>query len=148
MMSDSNKTFSRDVKRTMILGAYIRNWGMPKNRRIISKTRKSIELYNFPSSQQSGNLERLATVGVSDAFDQGAGESGVEVFFAWQPDPSVVTTDEIEDLVLDVAVHIFGAGIKEYGTVLDVARKPQALDADRVLLDEPLTERKSLAKIP
>jgi len=148
-VTDSDQDFSQDVKRAVLLGTYIAHWGMPKTRRVISSAdgMGRIELYDFPASHLTGGIARLATIGVSDAFSQRDGESGIELLFAWLPNSTLEPLAAIEDLVLDAAVYVHLERMREQGVVLRLERGLASVEARKFLLDEPLAEEKSVVTI-
>ncbi len=71
-------SFEFDIRRTIILSSYIKHWGMPEFRRIMSKDGDAVELYTFPGDL----IQRYATVGLSSCNISNSTQCNTELFLA------------------------------------------------------------------
>ncbi|WP_426747771.1 hypothetical protein VZQ01_10770 [Myxococcus faecalis] len=58
---DPPELFQQDLRRTVVLGACLRHWGMPRDRQRFSRQTDVVEVYFFPASAESP-VARFATV--------------------------------------------------------------------------------------
>lgn len=112
---DSNQQFVRDVRRSIILGAYVRHWGMPEYRKIGRSGIDQIEVYSFPSTERAP-VYRIATVGIS-SVKKNSHRINKELLMALPHDLGGATRDEVFDFMLNVTAHVI--------TVLDDTDPPR-----------------------
>jgi hypothetical protein len=64
--SSKERELSFDIRRTIILGAFIKEWSMPEYRVILNQSEKAVnvEIYYFPAVSEN-DVARFATVGLS-----------------------------------------------------------------------------------
>lgn len=101
-----------DIRRTIILGAYIKEWSMPEYRVTLSSFSQpdkgtNIEIYYFPArSGGSGNgVARFATVGLSAALRANGQCVGTEWMMALVDDLGGESIDVIFSYVSDLIAH-------------------------------------------
>lgn len=64
-----SQDFNFDIKRSIILAAYIKCWGLPESRKVLSSAGMLIELYVFPGEDMD-QVSRVATIGLSECLFQ------------------------------------------------------------------------------
>jgi hypothetical protein len=64
MNQQEEKNLLQDIRRSIILSAYIGHWGFPDQRTISHRGDDVIEVYSFPP-QFDEKVHRFATVGIS-----------------------------------------------------------------------------------
>jgi len=148
LMNAAERQLAFDVKRAIVLGTYIDHWGFPTSRAVVRAEDQVLELYSFPAEEKSGGVDRIATVGVSDAFDQGAGKSGIELVLPWHAHPERTVGEDLIPVVEDAATRIYRERTLDQGFFLPAPRRPRWLAASMLLIDEPVDEPASLATIP
>lgn len=104
-----------DIRRTIILGAYIKEWSMPEYRVTLSSVRSlsqtgqsdkatSIEIYYFPALSEN-SVARFATVGLSAALRANGQRVGTEWMMALVDDLGGESIDVIFSYISDLIAH-------------------------------------------
>jgi hypothetical protein len=101
---DTTQVFEMDVRRSIILGAYIQHWDMPKYRRVATRKTDRIEVYSFPSNANAP-VYRFATVGIS-GIKKKSDRINKELMLALPPDLGGATDDEVFKFMLDVSSYV------------------------------------------
>ena len=90
--------FNYDIRRTIILGKYIEEWGFPEDRKVISKEGNApIEIYLFSDNK----LVRFVTIGLSAQLPKDSYQ--FEIMFASGYDMAGSSLGNLMDYVLDIA---------------------------------------------
>jgi hypothetical protein len=135
----------QDLKRTIILGSYIREWGLPDYRIISSKEDSLIEIYSFPPLPNN-KVWRIASIGMSNVAKSIGQLIDFELFMTLPSDLGGVKFQEVANFIMDVFAHslkpsvIFDAG----KTIEETILMPSKWMPRAVLLDEPLGEKAEL----
>ncbi len=137
---DTDETFAHDVRRSVVLAAYIRCWGMPLHRVVArhQETGHVIEVYEFLGTEEQP-VTRFATVGVSSQLD-------TEFLLALPTDLGGATATEAVDFVFDVAAHIVterADATVPFG-IPETPLAPKAWGRRAVLVDEARGEPEEL----
>jgi len=94
-----------DIRRTIILSEYMKNWRMPEFRSLLSKGDNTVELYSFPC-EDGGDVFKYATVGLSACkFEDGTHSNNELVLVV----PKYVASEydnEIRDYVFNIIAYI------------------------------------------
>lgn len=98
-----------DIRRTIILGAYIKEWSMPEYRVTLSSFGQpnkgtNIEIYYFPAHSGNG-VARFATVGLSAVLRANGQRVGTEWMMALVEDLGGVSVDIIFSYISDLIAH-------------------------------------------
>ncbi|MGO4530887.1 suppressor of fused domain protein [Paenibacillus sp. 2TAF8] len=146
----NEQRFSLDIQRTYLLGTYMKEWGMPESRIVLSKTERNIhvEIYYFPEVKQSG-IARFVTVGLSRAIRPTGEQVAAEWMLALQSDLGGETVDRINSYLADIITHHI-----EHAPNSDIPRvmgssplAPAEWNATALLIDELRGENESLEHI-
>ncbi|WP_340026543.1 suppressor of fused domain protein [Paenibacillus sp. FSL K6-1096] len=150
MESAKERELSFDIRRTVILGAYMREWEMPEYRVILSKpeTGVHVEIYYFPAAGE-GEIARFATVGLSAAHRPNGQVVGAEWMMALTPDLGGESVDRIFTYLSDlIAHHIETAGDSRIPRVMgESPLAPANWTTTALLLDELRGESEELEAI-
>ena len=147
LLTTSDVEFERDVRRTLILGGYIRAWGMPDSRVVSRQGSDAIEVYSFPSP--GSPVHRFATVGVSALRRENGDRSDRELFMALPPTLGGAEFEEVTNFILDVCIYSLREDVDfaRGQTIPPTDRAPSAWAARAALLDEPRGEPEELAQL-
>lgn len=137
-----------DIRRAIILGAYMKHWGMPEWRKQLLSADKSdkIELYYFPAASDELPA-RFATVGLSACFYDSSGKRiDAEWVLALECELGGESFERIYDYLADLLVHHIR---NAPNTVLPRLMPPSVLAPEKwtataLLLDEPRGEAEEL----
>jgi hypothetical protein len=146
---DDDREFEFDLRRTVLLGLYMRQWGMPQYRKRATDHASGdvLEVYSFPGTPDAP-VHRFATVGVSAGSGQ-AEEAGKELMMVLPADLAGATDDEVFDYMLDIAAYL----LRTRGPVEAPFQVPESPLAPRswktraVLVDEARGESEDLAEV-
>jgi hypothetical protein len=100
-----------DVRRTLILGLYIKHWGMPEYRWVSRREDHVIEVYSFPPREDEV-VHRFATVGVSAAKREDGNQANYELCMVLPDELAGASVDEVVSFMLDVAVHSYRKDVR------------------------------------
>ncbi|MCP3064168.1 suppressor of fused domain protein [Myxococcus sp. K38C18041901] len=136
---DSPELFQQDLRRTVVLGAYLRHWGMPRDRQRFSRQTDVIEVYFFPATAESP-VARFATVGASSFAREGGARS--EFLLVLPADLGGATFEEVAGFLMDFVVHSRRDDVKvEPGRAIPPSeRVPKAWPTRALLVDEAVGE--------
>lgn len=142
---DSDRAFTTDVRRAFVLGAYMRAWGMPRDRVVSTKGPTTVEVYSFPG-QPADKVTRFATFGVLSAL----GETRRVEFLAVLPnDLAGASVREVALMMLGAveAVAAIDENVSLVGTTFESFNMPAEWGTRAILLDEPRGEVESISTI-
>jgi Suppressor of fused protein (SUFU) len=137
-----------DIRRTLILGVYMRHWGMPEYRWISRREDHAIEVYSFPP-RKDGVVHRFATIGVS-AENRGDGTpANYELCMILPDELAGASADEVVSLMLDVAVHSYRKDVRcsVGATIPETPLMPAKWPPKALLFDELRGEPEELSHI-
>ena len=138
-----------DIRRTFILGSYIRHWGMPAHRWISRHEDHAIEVYSFPPRADEV-VHRFATIGVSGVSREDGNPATDEFCMILPPDLRGASDQEVVSFMLDIAIHCYRKDVRcDVGsTIPETPLMPANWKPKALLLDEPRGEPEELAQIP
>ncbi|MCL9662468.1 suppressor of fused domain protein [Paenibacillus hunanensis] len=95
-----------DIRRSIILGAYIREWSMPAYRVLLNHPDRAIhvEIYYFPAADED-DIARFATVGLSNTFRSNGQSIGTEWMLALTAELGDESAERIFTYMCDLLVH-------------------------------------------
>lgn len=140
--------FKLDIRRTVLLGAYMKAWGMPSSRTVARKGEHVVEVYAFPANDDA-RVNRFATVGVSGHVLEGRNVADWELFLAVPTDNAGASDEQVVSFLLDVMAYSV-TKVKEFGLGTIIPESPlvpQSWLARAVLVDEPRAEPEFLAEM-
>lgn len=150
MESSKERELSFDIRRTVILGAYIREWKMPEYRIVLSKpeTAVHVEVYYFPADDENA-VARFATVGLSVTHRPSGQAVGTEWVMALTSDLGGESVDRIFTYLCDlIAHHIESAGDSRIPRVMEESPlAPANWTTTAFLLDELRGESEELEEV-
>lgn len=150
MESAKARELSFDIRRTVILGAYMQEWQMPEYRVILSKpeTAVHVEIYYFPAAGED-EIARFATVGLSANHRSNGHKAGTEWMLALTSDLGGESVDRIFTYLSDLlAHHIESAGDSRIPRVMgESPLAPANWTTTALLLDELRGESEDLEEI-
>lgn len=152
MVTESSKEreLSFDIRRTIILGAFIKEWSIPEYRVILNKPEKAvnIEVYYFPGANEN-DVARFATVGLSSTLRSNGQPIGTEWMMALAYDLGAESVDRIFSYVCDlIAHHIETSPDSQIPRVMDESQlAPENWSTNAFLLDELRGESEDLEGI-
>ncbi|OWR32958.1 hypothetical protein CDO73_00110 [Saccharibacillus sp. O23] len=137
-----------DIRRTVILSAYLKHWGMPEWRKILFDPdgEARIELYYFPASSEDVPA-RFATIGLSDCrYDVSGDRIDSEWVLALESDLGGESYERVFDYLADLLVHHIrhAAGSALPRLMPPSLLAPEQWTAKALLLDEPRGEDEEL----
>lgn len=139
-----------DIRRTIILNLYIKEWSMPEYRVIMTKPEIGvyIELYYFPSIDVN-NPARFATVGLSNSIRKTGKPIENEWMIALKPDLGQENIDRIFSYFCDIIAHnIEHIQSSEVPRVMtESALAPENWTTKALLIDELRGESEDLEQI-
>ncbi|RJX41757.1 hypothetical protein D3P09_07365 [Paenibacillus pinisoli] len=105
-MSSPEKALDFDIRRTIILSLYLKEWSMPEYRVIMTKPEMGvyIEIYYFPSMNDL-TPARFATVGLSHSVRKSGKPSETEWMLALNPDMGQESIDRVFSYFCDLIAH-------------------------------------------
>jgi hypothetical protein len=148
--SGKERELSFDIRRTIILGAYMKEWQLPEYRVMLSKPEAAVhvEIYYFPADDEDG-VARFATVGLSAAHRPNGHVIGTEWMMALHQDLGGASVDRIFTYLCDLmAHHIETAADSQIPRVMEESGlAPAGWSATGFLLDELRGESEELEEI-
>lgn len=151
--SSKESILALDIRRTIILGTYIKEWSMPEYRVMLSalgKTDKAtiIEIYYFPALSEN-SVARFATVGLSATLRSNGQIVGTEWMMALPDDLGGESVDVIFSYLSDLIAHHIE--VSENSLVPRVMKEsllaPTSWNTKAFLLDELRGESEELEQI-
>lgn len=147
MTKNYDPIFNFDLRRTTILGQYIKAWGLPKYRTVTTRNIHRVEVYYFEASD--GLLSRYATVGVSDYIYPAGSSANWEFLVVVPSNRDDANIDEVSSFMLDFMAHTLDKGLRlQIGSAMDESpRAPKEWKARGLLIDQPRGEPEFLEEI-
>lgn len=138
----------RDIRRSLILGAYMRYWRMPEYRWISRREDHVIEVYSFPSRKDEV-VHRFATVGVSSVNREDEQAANYELCMILPNGLGGASDDQVVSLMLDVAVHSYRKDVRSRvgATVPETPLMPASWPPKALLFYELGSEPEELSHI-
>jgi hypothetical protein len=144
------RELSFDIRRTVILGAFMKEWGMPEYRVVLTKPEREahVEIYYFPAIDDN-DAARFATVGLSSTLRSNGQPAGTEWMMALPHDLGGESSDRIFSYLCDVlAHHIETAPDSQIPRVMGESElAPAGWSTKAFLLDELRGESEDLEEI-
>ncbi|MHA7965023.1 suppressor of fused domain protein [Paenibacillus sp. CAU 1782] len=148
--SSKERELSFDIRRTIILGAFIKEWSMPEYRIVLTKPEKAVyvEIYYFPAVNEN-DVARFATVGLSSSLRSTGQSIGTEWMMALACDLGGESVDRIFSYVCDLAAHHIEASLdSQIPRVMEESRlAPENWSTKAFFLDELRGESEDLEEI-
>jgi hypothetical protein len=147
-MSVDQQQLSFDIRRTILLGAYIEAWGLPLTRVVSTKENLTVEVYFFPPSGEL-KVNRYATVGISSLARPDGKPIDWELFVVTPCIDAGASPGEIETFMLDVMAFSLRPDVPfDVGQVFDESPLvPKSWTARAFFLDEARAEPEFLSEI-
>ena len=141
------KRLVQDIRRTIILGTYLNEWGMPNERILSAKDSDLIEIYSFPPIS-GGNLWRIASVGMSGIKTESHTTNDFELLIVLENAYGQISFREIANFLMDIFAHSLRVSVKfePEKTIPETHLMPSAIKPKAVLLDAPRAEIPNLEK--
>ena len=135
-----------DIRRTIILGGYMRHWGMPDTRTISRRGDESVEIYSFPP-KFGGKVHRIATVGLSSQVRESGEVASYELCMVLPEGLGGATKDQVTSFIMDVAAYSLRRDVRfEIGRMIpETPLMPTSWLPRALLLDEPRGEPEEIA---
>jgi len=148
--SSREKALDFDIRRTIILNLYMKEWSMPEYRVIMTKPEIGvhIEIYYFPSINDKVPA-RFATVGLSNSIRKTGKPTETEWMLALTPDLGQESIDRIFSYFCDLIAHnIENIKSSEVPRVMtESALAPENWTTRALLVDELRGESEELEEI-
>ncbi|TVX93302.1 suppressor of fused domain protein [Paenibacillus agilis] len=149
-VSSQEKILDFDIRRTIILNLYMKEWSMPEYRVIMTKPEIGIyiEIYYFPSINDT-TPARFATVGLSNSIRKTGKPTETEWMLALKPDLGQESIDRIFSYFCDLIAHnienITSSEVPRVMTESTLA--PENWTTKALLIDELRGESEDLEEI-
>jgi hypothetical protein len=139
--NDNEKKFVSDIRRTTILGGYIRCWGTPEYRIIGQKENDEVEIYSFPSEVDK-KVHRIATVGISGMKSESGKAFGYEFLMVLPKNLGESSFELIASFLLDLIAYClkYDIEISEGKTISETPLMPNSWHPKALLFDQPWGE--------
>ncbi|RAV16731.1 suppressor of fused domain protein [Paenibacillus contaminans] len=148
--SSREKALDFDIRRTIILNLYMKEWSMPEYRVIMTKPEIGvhIEVYYFPSINDK-TPARFATVGLSNSIRKTGKPTETEWMLALTPDLGQESIDRIFSYFCDLIAHnIENIKSSEVPRVMtESALAPENWTTKALLIDELRGESEGLEEM-
>lgn len=141
---------SFDIRRSVILSAYIKEWGMPEYRLKMSKnnTHSEVELYFFPAKDKKYPA-RFATVGLSNFTRKNGKRICTEFMLALESGLGNESIDRVFTYFCDIIAHNIEnvEGSEPPRVMSESALAPEKWTTKAILIDELRGESEELEEI-
>ena len=136
-----------DVRRSIILGAYIRHWGMPEYRKVASRKDGRIEIYSFPTNR-ANPIFRFASVGISGT-ERPTGLIENEFLLALPPNLGGATSAQVFNFMLDLSAYAIDKldRIVSPSIIPETPLLPKAWRTRALLIDQARSEPEELSEL-
>lgn len=148
MSNDSReKQLEADIRRTIILGAYLKHWGMPDSRITSSRQGEVVEVYSFPPMSEGGKVHRVASVGMSGVRRADGARVSYELLLTLPRDMGQVSFEEAASFLMDVFAYSLRADVSfaEGNVIPETPLMPKHWNPRAILIDEPRGEPEELS---
>jgi hypothetical protein len=145
MKNQEEKKLAFDIKRSIMLCAYMDCWQMPDERVISRRGEDRIEIYSFrPHSEIT--IHRFATIGLSSICREDGAQANYELFMALPGDLRGATPQQVESFMMDVAAYSLRSNVKfcVSETIPETPLMPPSWAPRAILLEEPRGEPEEL----
>jgi hypothetical protein len=132
-----------DIRKSILLSAYLKHWGMPDCRYDMTKDGETIELYSFPGDL----IHKYATVGLSTCSISDSVPICSELFLALPSHIIDEQSEAIKNYIFDIASYFtqtIGKNVKTGDVVPESPLAPKGWPK-ALLFDEPRGEPEDLA---
>ncbi|KQV49831.1 suppressor of fused domain protein [Duganella sp. Root336D2] len=145
---NKEEKLSFDVRRTVLLGAYMKAWGMPMSRVLAEKDDHIVEAYFFPASAD-GKINRYVTMGVSGHCMPNGKVADWELLLALPTDNGGASEAEVISFLFDVMAYSLSPEVPfKLGLAIPESKlAPRSWAARALLIDEPRAEPEHLTEI-
>ena len=125
-----------DIRRAIILGVYIRRWGLPEERIVSRRGPDAVEVYSFPPGGQK--VHRFATVGVSGVSCDDGRPASWELYMVVPAGLAGTSVQEVASFMLDVMAYSLRRDVafRVGQTIPETPLMPRAWKPRALLLDE------------
>lgn len=103
-----SKALTFDIRRTIMLSAYMKYWGSPEYRQTITRESERVELYSFPGPESS-KITRFSTVGLSSDQAEGSrkkNHTDVELLMVLPKDVASEQERQISNYLFDIVAYV------------------------------------------
>lgn len=143
-----SKIFNFDIRRSIILSKYMKHWGMPEFRQVITNENVRVELYTFPSREDE-DVTRFSTIGLSSyPIEDNADECdcAVELLMVLPKCIAYEQEEQIKNYLFDVAAYLINTLGRTPDVGTTIPESPLAPDnwPKALLFDEPRGEPEEL----
>lgn len=133
-----------DIRRAILLSAYMNHWGQPECRESIARDDERIELYTFPGDEDS-NITRLSTIGLSACkteTETGTSNNDAELLLVLPKEVACEQTEKITHYLFDIASYVINTleTPLEIGTTIPESSLAPDGWPKALLFDEPRGE--------
>lgn len=137
-----------DARRAVLLGGYIRAWGMPSQRVVARRGNDAVEVCAFLAAGE-GKLNRYATVGVTSLRRDGGALATWELYVVVPRDNGGISEAKVTSFLLDAMSYSLRSDVRfAVGeTIPPSTIVPKEWKARALLLDEPRGEPEYLADV-
>jgi hypothetical protein len=140
-----------DIKRSVILAEYIKCWGRPESRNVISinnpqVTEETVELYIFPGEDMD-QVSRVATIGLSSCIFPNGKSCNSELLMVLPYDIVDDESESISNYILSICkyiINIQGRNLKSAEICEGINENRPKDWPDALLFDEPRGEPNEL----
>lgn len=151
-MLSGDQQATLDIRRSIILGSYIRHWGAPQKRSVFTIFDQlfSVEIYAF-SCEGNFDICRFATFGMSSQKFNGKFDYfNYELLFVFSYDFCGSSYEGVLDYIRDMILHCVenGTQLKSGSTFGVSPRAPAQWKQKALLVDEPRGEAEELDVFP
>jgi len=153
---DSLQKLNLDIRRTILLGADIRHWGLPEFRIVSSNEFRVadankvnvVEVYSFPP-RPGEKVHRIATVGMSGAEREDGSKTDYELFMTLPADLGGATFAQVAAFLMELFVYSLQRDVPiEAGqTIPELQSVPASWKPRALLLDEARGEPEELGHL-
>ncbi len=147
---DSENALHFDIYRTIVLGHYIKHWGMPEFRRIVRNLtdQSKIEIFTFPSESDQ-HVYRIATVGLAEQKKPDGSKENHEFFMTLPSDLGGGEMDDVINYLADLSAHsVKNFKKSELPIVMGESKlAPCKWRTKAILIDEPRGENEDFFQI-
>jgi hypothetical protein len=144
--SEAERVFIEDLRTAVVLGNYVRHWGLPDERVTSSRHDEVVQVYSFPPNETSA-VHRFATVGVSGVAKADGKPAQWELLMVLPADLGGAQRTIVTNLLLDVMAYSLRTDVRfAAGTTIPVSPlTPSVWNARALLIDEPRGEAPELS---
>jgi hypothetical protein len=94
-----------DIRRSIILSEYLKGWGMPETRKVMTREKELVELYIFPG-EDIDQVTRFATIGLSSCKFSDDKSCNSELLMVVPYHVGIDQVDSISNYMFDICAYI------------------------------------------